>query len=168
MTAKPLKRYTDREKNIALNLENKDKTFEIRGGKIVEVTTHLQGKKKRFRIKTKRQRHRRKLRRRNKTVNTLTYGEYMNSKKWRTRRNLYWRNHKRVCVACASTSFMEVHHMVYEKKQFGNEPDYHLIGLCQSCHQEFHDKNGSAHNMVQATREFIKWKKNPEPDLTWI
>lgn len=82
------------------------------------------------------------------------YDEYINSKAWRTRRNLYWRTHTKLCAVCNTAKHIHLHHMHYGK--FGNEPDEHLVPLCEIHHDQYHKENGVKRDMIRLTTAFIE------------
>lgn len=96
----------------------------------------------------------RKARKREGHGKRLTYTTYINSRAWEKRRNLYWQSFGKRCAACDTHSYVQLHHMSY--KQLGNEPDNHLIALCQAHHKQYHDENGVQRHMVRKTLAFVE------------
>lgn len=88
----------------------------------------------------------------------LDYFEYINSPLWEKRKREYYAKHKKICMACGSDKRIQLHHLEYAS--YGNEPDYALASLCRPCHEEFHSKHDTRHNMVKATLLFIKDKQD--------
>lgn len=86
------------------------------------------------------------------------YADYIVSKAWERRRNLYWKTHKKRCAICYSAKFIHLHHTSYRK--LGNEKDEHLIPLCAEHHRQFHEKYKSTRDMVEITRQFIENAKH--------
>lgn len=84
-----------------------------------------------------------------------SYGRYIKSKEWENRKNKYYRNHKRECAKCKSLRYVQLHHMYYDRKLFGNEPDNVLMPLCHDHHKEFHDKYGTHKDMISMTMKFV-------------
>lgn len=68
----------------------------------------------------------------------MKYDEYMQSQRWREKREraLEWAEHR--CQLCASGDRLEVHHNTYEN--LGHEKPADLIVLCTTCHGRFHDR----------------------------
>lgn len=85
------------------------------------------------------------------------YDTYINSKEWERRRNLYWQSHVKRCAVCDTASHIHLHHMSYEK--FKNEPDEHLIPLCENHHAQYHRENGTQRNMIRKTLRFVEIRK---------
>lgn len=88
-----------------------------------------------------------------------SYGSYIKSKIWERRKNQYWKNHKKTCSACDSSSYIELHHAIYSGFD-GTEKDSHLFPLCKNCHKDFHNEYGSKANMLNDTKIFILIKKS--------
>lgn len=88
----------------------------------------------------------------------IDYFEYIRSKEWCERRAKHIKKHGAICKACGTTRNIQVHHMEYGN--WGNEPDYALITLCETCHKDFHSKHDTRHNMIKATELYIKQKQN--------
>lgn len=88
------------------------------------------------------------------------YDVYIKSDWWAKRKNLYYKTHKRICSACDSAEYIDLHHLVYGS--FGKEKDENLTPLCRSCHDEFHSLNGVKGDMYKETLQFIKDKKHPK------
>lgn len=86
------------------------------------------------------------------------YEEYINSKQWERRRNLYWQSHHKSCAVCGNMLFVHLHHANYTN--LGDEPDHHLFPLCSGHHDLYHRLNGTQRNMIRKTKEFIIWAKN--------
>lgn len=89
----------------------------------------------------------------------LTYEEYINGKIWEKRKNNYYKKYGRKCKACNSIEYVHLHHMVYHSYT-GNEPDNHLVPLCQEHHNQYHELYGTKKRMVKTTMEFIEYIKN--------
>mgnify|MGYP002397954872 CR=1 FL=1 len=85
----------------------------------------------------------------------IRYHAYITSIHWIARRNRYWREHERECAACSSTAYVQLHHMVYRKEEYGHERDSDLVALCRSDHEEYHERYGTQGNMVDTTHAFI-------------
>lgn len=98
----------------------------------------------------------RRANRKSRTTRTV-YDTYISSKKWEQRRNLFWQNHPKRCEACGTHSFIQLHHMDYEK--LGDEPDNHLVALCSVHHADYHSLNGVQRHMIRKTNAYIKEKK---------
>lgn len=85
------------------------------------------------------------------------YALYIKSKFWTKRKNDYYRVHKKICQACSSKKFINLHHILYE--DFGFEKDENLVALCRDCHEEFHEMYGVKHKMKKETNQFIIEKR---------
>lgn len=83
------------------------------------------------------------------------YHAYIASVHWTARRNRYWQEHARICAACSGTSYLQLHHMVYRKEEYGRERDSDLMPLCQQDHEEYHNRYGTQGNMINTTLAFI-------------
>lgn len=89
----------------------------------------------------------------------LDYFEYIKSPLWQQRKTAYYRRHRKVCQACGSYKVIQLHHMEYGN--FGQEPDYALVSLCEICHKDFHKRyGGSTRNMIKATKLYIEAKQS--------
>lgn len=86
------------------------------------------------------------------------YEVYISSKWWIKRKNEYYKVYPKVCIACLSTKYVDLHHLLYTN--FGRELDEHLVPLCRDCHIEYHALNGTHYNMVKSTRDFIEQKRS--------
>lgn len=87
------------------------------------------------------------------------YETYIKSKYWKERKNKFFKDFGRKCRACGRFSYIQVHHMVYRRQEFGMERDSDLVALCKDCHLEFHEKYGNKGNTLAETYEFIALKK---------
>ena len=68
-----------------------------------------------------------------------TYSEYLNSAKWRQRRQAYLNSMAtKRCEMCSKEGPLDVHHNNYAN--IGCELDEDLIALCWKCHAKHHDK----------------------------
>lgn len=81
------------------------------------------------------------------------YDDYIKSDQWEKRKNSYYQAHSRRCAACGTAKHIHLHHMHYSK--LGNEPDEHLIPLCNVHHEAYHLQYGTQRDMIRTTREFI-------------
>lgn len=89
----------------------------------------------------------------NKRKRKSKYDTYINSPLWTERKNKYYQIHRRQCAACGSFNHIHLHHMVYEK--YGEEPDEHLIPLCDNHHKDYHSKNGTQRHMIERTMAYV-------------
>jgi len=71
-----------------------------------------------------------------------TYKTYIKSQAWEDRKNALFRERPRKCEICGVSSWIQVHHLRYDKKLYGSEPSEDLAILCGFHHQDYHDKNG--------------------------
>lgn len=66
------------------------------------------------------------------------YREYINSDKWREKRNKIIRRAGAVCEMCGSHRNIQVHHLSYDR--LGFEHDNDLLCVCRKCHENIHSK----------------------------
>ena len=104
--------------------------------------------------------HRRKKRKKKKKLFNREYKRvpkqykvYIKSKWWEKRKNQYFKIYGRKCQICGSSSYIQVHHIVY--KDLGFEEDADLAGLCQSHHEQFHSIYGVKKDMTKDFTEFF-------------
>lgn len=81
------------------------------------------------------------------------YQWYINSAKWRHRRERFLNRKGRVCEVCGSTENITVHHKTYAR--IGNERDRDLQVLCCGCHNNLHEGKGGD-ILDPMTREFLQ------------
>lgn len=84
-----------------------------------------------------------------------SYKTYMGSPLWIQRKNRYWQRHKKKCAACGKPKYVTLHHKEYNNN-YGDEPDHELVGLCNGCHNLFHQNNATKKNMQKETKLFIE------------
>lgn len=65
------------------------------------------------------------------------YSEYLNSNKWRLKREKVLERDKYLCQACLTRKATQVHHISYEF--IYNEPLFDLISVCTECHDKIHN-----------------------------
>ena len=87
------------------------------------------------------------------------YNEYIQSNVWSSRRNRFFKKFGRACTACGGFKKIHLHHMVYTKYD-GNEPDAHLVALCEAHHNGYHKEYGVKKSMITTTIEYINRIKN--------
>ncbi len=83
------------------------------------------------------------------------YLEYLQSNKWRRKRNQCKANHGTKCLVCWKR-FKDIHHKTYKDLENENA-EHHLIPLCRQCHYKVHNyckKNNV--NIYQGTEQYIK------------
>lgn len=66
------------------------------------------------------------------------YEDYLNSQTWKLKRLKILQRDKFVCQECFTERANNVHHITYAN--LGDEKDYELVSLCQSCHDKIHNK----------------------------
>lgn len=93
------------------------------------------------------------------------YAVYIKSDWWKKRKEKFYRENEKRCMACLNTHYIDLHHIVYQN--FGEELDRHLVALCRDCHEEFHQLYGVRKSMIEQTNEFII-KKREEVDFKRI
>lgn len=79
----------------------------------------------------------------NKAINmqlekTEIYHNYINSEKWKLKRNEVIKDYNGLCFYCFDKG-TDVHHKHYDN--FGNEPLSDLVLLCRKCHEQEHKDN---------------------------
>ncbi len=62
------------------------------------------------------------------------YNEYLNSHKWKFKRQLVFKRDNNLCQACLTNKAEEVHHLTY--KHVFNEPLFELTSICKRCHDK--------------------------------
>lgn len=55
---------------------------------------------------------------------------------------------------CGQSTDLVVHHGTYQRR--GNESKADLFVLCKYCHDEFHQKYGKSHDMLELTVKFVQ------------
>lgn len=68
------------------------------------------------------------------------YNGYLASPVWSRRRAAVLDRSRRICEACRKLRATTVHHLTYE--HVGAEPLFELVGVCSSCHQQIHGREG--------------------------
>lgn len=61
------------------------------------------------------------------------YERYLQTPKWKAKRDLVMRRACGICEACLEASATEVHHTTY--RHVGNEPLFELRAVCGDCHE---------------------------------
>ena len=84
------------------------------------------------------------------------YKTYIKSQFWEDRKNKYWRDYGRKCGICSSTHYVTLHHKIYISKEFGFEPDDHVVAFCVACHFKFHNDRKTKRDMIKETNAFVK------------
>lgn len=87
---------------------------------------------------------------RRKQKKRLTYSEYINSKRWATKREEAFAHYGRKCSECGTSFRLQVHHLNY--KTLFSERMQDLRVLCNDCHANHHegDKPGVMDSMTRA------------------
>lgn len=88
------------------------------------------------------------------------YATYIKSIWWTKRKNKYYQEHKRQCVICGSSSYCDLHHIVYRNNEFGSERDEDLTCLCRNCHEDYHLQFGVSGNMQESFAEYCASRVN--------
>ncbi len=103
-------------------------------------TTKLPKTPQLWKQKKKNKKHKNKVKLRKVVFIQPKYKDYIKSKDWKKRRDLYYKTHKKECVVCQSIRKVGLHHISY--KHLGREHDDDLVPLCWTCHQDYHEKYG--------------------------
>ena len=85
------------------------------------------------------------------------YDRYILSGTWRQRKNKFYADFGKVCMACGDQKRVTLHHMSYEHMK--EELDHELIALCWNCHKEYHRKNGTQKDMIFKTLYFVNLRR---------
>lgn len=106
-------------------------------------------------------------------IPAMCYYEYINSNYWKARKLRYYHINKKECVICGETSSVQLHHLCYDPKKYGAEPDDDFVTLCRYHHDLFHKTHGGVPpKMKKKTMEYIKTMKqlieSNIDDLSWI
>ena len=68
----------------------------------------------------------------------MPYRQYLQSARWRAKREQRKAIDKWACVKCGETYGLQVHHLTYERR--GRERMSDLVTLCEDCHRRVHGK----------------------------
>jgi CRISPR/Cas system-associated protein Cas10 (large subunit of type III CRISPR-Cas system) len=89
---------------------------------------------------------------------TKAYKDYINSPRWKAKREKYFDAKGRWCKACRSHENIKIHHLSYDN--FGHEPLMDLVSLCNSCHVKVHQLHrkagGRPKDLRTITNQYIK------------
>ena len=66
------------------------------------------------------------------------YSDYLNSDKWKRKREAVLKRDQNTCQACLSNQATEIHHLHYEN--IYDEPLFDLISVCKRCHEKIEEK----------------------------
>ena len=92
---------------------------------------------------------------------TQAYKDYINSSRWRAKRQQVFATYGKRCFACRKAAkVLHCHHMDYSR--LGNEAMGDLIPLCVPCHREVTKmyKRNRRRGLRRVTMEFVKMKRN--------
>lgn len=67
------------------------------------------------------------------------HDEYLNSDKWRQKRQKVIQRCRGVCEGCMDAPVQHVHHITYE--HWKDELLFELLGLCEPCHERAHGRS---------------------------
>jgi hypothetical protein len=70
-------------------------------------------------------------------TNAEEYREYLKSRHWTQRRKLAIEQAGGKCNRCGATSFLQVHHLSYERLYMERKKDLEV--LCRGCHENEHE-----------------------------
>lgn len=62
------------------------------------------------------------------------YNRYLNSDKWKLKREKVFERDKNLCQACLTNKATQVHHLTYQN--IYDEPLFELISVCARCHDK--------------------------------
>lgn len=85
------------------------------------------------------------------------YTDYLKSPRWFAKREEIFNTRGRICEACKSTKYLQVHHKTYDR--LGNEDKSDLKVLCGRCHKGVHKLARKLRNLALATDVFIEQYK---------
>lgn len=95
----------------------------------------------------------------------------MKSGYWKRRKRQYFGKFGKKCAVCRNTKGITLHHKIYDRNLYGNEPDAHLVPLCRDHHREFHTNHELQQNMKQCTDLYVTHAQQFErfdDNLSWI
>ena len=81
----------------------------------------------------------RKRGKKNKKIKSHSYPGYLNSEKWKQKREEALKFYGNRCYYCGSEQELQVHHRSYAR--LGSEKMKDLLVLCKLCHQNLHGMN---------------------------
>ena len=85
----------------------------------------------------------------------LEYYKYLESHEWRQKREEVFIHHGKFCIACKTTTDLQVHHMTYQR--VFNEKLRDLRVVCWVCHQEIHRIQKESRTWLRRTTlDYIK------------
>lgn len=107
------------------------------------------------------------------SIPAMKYYDYITSAYWKARKLRYYHFNEKKCAVCETTTDIQLHHLCYDPKKYGAEPDSDLVPLCTNHHQQFHQVHGGVPpKMKEKTRDFIQTMRQVEQsnidDLSWI
>lgn len=71
-------------------------------------------------------------------IRKLHYEEYLESRTWKIKREIFFNKLGRKCFYCHSTENLQVHHKDY--RNVGYETVNNVRIVCDKCHREIHGK----------------------------
>jgi len=94
-------------------------------------------------------------------VTRKQYLEYINSPRWKKKKNKFLKYYGRICMKCGRTPkdnvFIDVHHINYQNLGFETYKD--VIILCRECHGQYHISRHSYFGGLIKSDPLYSWKK---------
>ena len=85
-------------------------------------------------------------------AHSAQYLAYLASPEWAAFRQTYYRTHARACAACEAPTFVDLHHVTYER--LGRESVGDVVPLCRRCHDDVHN----AHKQAGGKLAAVTWR----------
>ena len=89
-----------------------------------------------------------------------SYAELLKTVEWQNRRTDILERDHYACCRCGSSDHLQVHHRYYISKRLPwHYPDFALITLCDTCHEDEHEP------LTFSTWEFVCQDIRPDSDI---
>lgn len=76
-------------------------------------------------------------------MNKAEYRKLLNHPLWKAKRLEILERDGHKCAMCGGTTYLQVHHKVYEPINPWESRNEDLITICNNCHKEWHKQNGN-------------------------